>query len=1713
MTTVDSRIVTMKFENSDFQKGVSSTLNALSQLKDGLSRIGSSKGLTDLNAQAGKVDLTPISDQTHGVSKAFIAMSTVAITALVSMTTAVLQQGKEMAANLSGLNAMRDGWSDYELKIGATQTIMAGTGLSIGKVSKYLKELDIYADQTIYSLADMTSNIGKFTNAGVKLPVAVDALKGVAQVAAVAGANSGEAARAMYNLGQAIGAGHVKLMDWRSVELANMGTKEFKEQLIQTAVEMGTLKKSSDGTIKSLKGNVVNYKTFSQTLQDQWLTSKALTGTLARYADETTAIGKKATKAATEVKTFSMMLETLAAAAGTGWTDTFEILFGNLPKATKLWTGITDAVGGFIGRSADSRNEMLQGWKELGGRKALIEGFINIFKAFGAILNPIGKAFREVFPPSTGETLYKITDAFRNFTEILIVSEDTSKNIGSVFKAVFSVIGVGIDIIQGIARYFIDLIRLLSGLAAPVMNLAGSLGNLISKFIEWVGFDTSAISGFFDKIIEYRAIVFEPLIAAIGTAINYVADFVDSLSDGSSAVGSKVSGIGDKIESMVEAVKNALGDFDLGSIFEVDLNASGAATSAIDSVRAALTSAGKDVEKVKEAFAAVGAWLSTIGSSFMNDFAQPLWDAISGALDWVKGKLSGMSGTDAMFAGLFVLDAGILLSYGIMIRNFFKGISDIAKGFGDSARNMADVFGQLGDNLQALERQTKAETIMKIALALAVLAAAMWVLAKIDAKDLGKALAGLAGGMTIMMVAMAAMNKLAADTLKGAATQAVNVLAMSVAIAALGVALLAFALAVAIFGNMDTKTIVKGTTAIAASLAVIVGATAILSKTGGAGQMLVTAAAIGILALAMTAFAGAVKLYASFDIGTLASGTLKIAAALAILGLAMRLFPKGTLATAAGLFIVANALVILSGALALMGSMGGETMAKSLIMLAASLTIIAIALNAMTGAIGGAAAITLFAVALSLLVPPLMALGTMSMEAIGKSLLMLVGVFTVLGLASLVLAPVVPVIVALAGGIALLGLAAIAVGVGLLAFATGLAMLAASGAAGAAVLTAAVISIAATIPLIMAQFGLGLIAFAKVIAKAGPELVKAFTAVLNSILQAVINVTPKIGKVITTMLNTGLNIITNFVPKLIDAGIRILAAFLTGLERNIGQIVTKATNIIVKFLNALTNGVPKIARAGTDLIIAFIDAIADEVPRLVDAGMKAVIDLVNGVATAIDNNSGELRAAGGNLARAVIDGMTGGLASGISDIVGAASRMAGSAISAAKNVLDSHSPSREFIKIGKWVGEGFKIGLIGGTSDVKEAMQTMTGVLRSEMQKQKEAIKDEQAELDDLLDAKKRDEEAIAAARKRLAAAEEMYAASKSAHEKFTKDLKDERKELLGLAKDYDEVTTKIEEAKTALQDAIKTRNDAEAQVSSSFNRVPDITDESTVENYTEALKMEAEKNRVFLDSLNELAKMGLDDATYAKLLEEGVGIQPFIDELIAGGPEAVAAVDKATIELAKSAKQLGKQTSRELHQAGVDSARGLLNGLRSQKAAIAKEMREIANLISRTVRTELKINSPSREMELIGRYTNEGLAQGLDKYSRVVEKSAVNVAATTLDSIKSTMSKVSDAVSGELDATPVISPVLDLTQLKKGAAGIGGVLDAKTMAAQVTYGQAASVSSDRAAAQAESAVTAEAPVIKFEQNNYSPKALSAVEIYRSTRNQLSLAKEALTKS
>lgn len=354
---VDERVVSLQFDNSRFERNVSTTMSTLDKLKSKLN-FNSAHAFDGLESSAAKVSLNPLHRAFDLLTDKTTWAETAAITAMANISNSAINAGKKMVSALT-IDPIKSGFNEYELKMDSIQTIMSSTGESIDVVNKYLDELNAYSDRTIYSFADMTQNIGKFTNAGVKLDDAVAAMKGISNEAAISGANANEASRAMYNLAQSLSMGYVQYIDWKSIENANMATVDFKQNLANMAVQMGTVTQVSDD-LYEVGGKTYNLQSlFKDAMKDQWLTSDVLIEQLKMYSDETTELGQRAYAAAGDIKTFSQMWDVLKESAQSGWAQTWQIIVGDLTEAKTMLKRVADPLDELIQNGANLRNMVL----------------------------------------------------------------------------------------------------------------------------------------------------------------------------------------------------------------------------------------------------------------------------------------------------------------------------------------------------------------------------------------------------------------------------------------------------------------------------------------------------------------------------------------------------------------------------------------------------------------------------------------------------------------------------------------------------------------------------------------------------------------------------------------------------------------------------------------------------------------------------------------------------------------------------------------------------------------------------------------------------------------------------------------------------------------------------------------------------------------------------------------------------------------------------------------------------------------------------------------------------------------------------------------------------------------------------------------------------------------------------------------------------------
>ena len=377
---VDEKVVSLKFDNKQFEQGVSSTLSTLDRFKKALHFEGTSKGLENLSNKVKNVDMKSLGSSVETVRAKFSALDVFAINAMQRISNSAIDAGKRLVSAFT-IDPIKSGFKEYETQMNAVQTIMANTeskGTTLEDVNEALAELNTYADKTIYNFTEMTRNIGTFTAAGVGLKESTRAIQGIANLAAVSGSNSQQASTAMYQLSQALANGRVALQDWNSVVNAGMGGEVFQTALKRTATQMGT---NVDALIKK-------YGSFRESLtKGQWLTTEVLTETLAQLsgayseadliaqgysknqAAEIVKLANTAVSAATEVKTFTQLMDTLKEAAQSGWTVTWQTIIGDFGEAKELFSEISNVAGNLIQKMSDSRNNLLKGAFDSGWSK------------------------------------------------------------------------------------------------------------------------------------------------------------------------------------------------------------------------------------------------------------------------------------------------------------------------------------------------------------------------------------------------------------------------------------------------------------------------------------------------------------------------------------------------------------------------------------------------------------------------------------------------------------------------------------------------------------------------------------------------------------------------------------------------------------------------------------------------------------------------------------------------------------------------------------------------------------------------------------------------------------------------------------------------------------------------------------------------------------------------------------------------------------------------------------------------------------------------------------------------------------------------------------------------------------------------------------------------------------------------------------------------
>lgn len=1233
-------------------------IRALDKVRAATAQVGAeaANGFNEIERSSSQITLSALSSSLDGVTAKFSILRGAASVALGNIATQATMRGAAFAKSFV-FAPISQGLDEYKTNLNSIQTILANTQgqkvSGLDNVNKALGQLNTYSDKTIYNFSQMARNIGTFTAAGVDLPKSVAAIKGIANLAALSGSNSDQASHAMYQLSQAIAAGRVGLQDWNSVVNAGMGGAVFQKALLRTADNMGTISKGALKIDKATGKATVNGQSFRESImakpgKQSWLTSDVLTKTLSQFTGDLSnaqlqaqgfsasqikaiqAQAKTAQAAATQVKTLSQVFDVAKETIGSGWSRTFQLIFGDFKESKKTFTELSNTINGVINRMSKARNRILGDWKKLGGRTDLIAGIKNAFVALKAVIDPIKNAFRDIFPATTGKQLADLTARFRDFMARLKIGPKTADLLRRTFRGLFALLDIGRKIIAGVFTVFTHMFGAVSSGAGSLLGFAATVGDLITFFRNWLD-QGNRLQKFFNALGSVLAVptkLIGVLLGALGSLFN--TDFGDSTAN-------KVTALSDAMNPL-----SRLGQ---------------AAAKAWDGVVNALKA--------------------------VANFLQPVIDTLRNALsqvgDVIAGAFSGAN-VEKMLAGIQVgLIAGIFLS----IKKAIGGGASF--NFKAEIGGLSQALGIMTGSLKSMQTAVKAATLLQIAAAVGILAVSVAILANVDPKKLASSMTAMSIGLAQLVGAMAILGKtsgkgggflklpvIAASMIllstalliltgtmlimsrmnwdqiaKGLAGISGLLLGLSVAvqpiskaspglilagtgIIAISVALTILAGAMKIFATMSWEEMAKGLTAVFLTLSAI----GIASRALGP-QLLLTGPGLILVAIGLAELAGVIKLFATMSVGDIAKGIGAIAAGIVAIGLAMSLMPITLPVTAAGLILVGIALTALTGVIALLGNMNMDTLAKGIGAIGAALAVLAIGLTAMSFALPGAAALLTASAALAIFAPTLALMGNLNWGTIAKGLGVIAASMLVIGTTGLVAAPA---LILLGIGFAALGAGVLAIGAGVNLLAKGFALLGNSG-KGLAVFTAAIVALIAVIPKVAIEFLKGIVDIADSVVKLAPALIGSFAKILDILIALVIKETPKLGLAALAFIKTLALVIINAVPSIVAAGIAIVLGLLRGIDQNIEEITTRALSIVGKFLGVLASHAAQFTAAGIKLIVNVINGIASKIGRVVHAATRLLTRFLGAIADGLP----KVITAGAKILGSVVSGIAQGL--------------------------------------------------------------------------------------------------------------------------------------------------------------------------------------------------------------------------------------------------------------------------------------------------------------------------------------------------------------------------------------------------------------------------------------------------------------------------------------
>lgn len=1587
--TIDKRIVEMQFNNQQFENGVKTSLGTLEKLKQGLNLKNATSGLENLSDSFRNIDVSGLNGAVELVTERFSTLGIMGTRVLQNIADQAYQTGTRLVKSLS-IDQLSSGFTKYEQKTENIQTLVNSTGKSMEEIDGYLSKLMWYSDETSYGFTDMTSALSTMSAAGGDIEKLVPMLMGMANATAFAGKGAAEFSRVVYNLGQSYGQGNLNLLDWKSVEGAGANSKQLVQELIRAGEELGKIKKGR-----------VTVENFRDSLNKKWADRTVMETAFGRFAELTEAayaaveagefdtasdaiealaenydeLAVRAFKSAQEAKSFTEAIDATKDAVSSGWMETFEIIFGNYEEAKELWTDLANALWDAFASGAEGRNEMLQEWKDLGGREGLIEAFWNAWQAVENIIIPIKDVFRDFFPAMTADRLLNITENLKNFTnQIQAFFRITGNDISRTFRGVFAVFDIFKQAITGAARAFAPLFEHWAVFGRKAAGVTGSIGDIIDGFADMLR-DGDVFYNFFSKVAEYVQVAFKTITEWISKAKKSFEDFtgidlhIPTFED-LAGVFEKIGKVTNPLVTAITTVKTAFSDFFWG-----------------------IKRGFQENQGTVEGFGRAETLFTRIGKAAGNAFGN-IVNLLKNVGKGLKEAITGGFSFETFFTAINV---GLLGKLILKLKDFISALKKNSED-GGLIKGIKDIFGGVQETLESFQQKLQVDSLKNIAIAVGILAVSLLLLSSIDEHRLTSALGAvtvcildlvgamvavnklmssnssngpsgigglisslipsggdnftamikIAGAVLIMAAALKVISSIPADSLLNSSLALGGIMLALVGatklmsgsnIKKIGMGLIDFAIgirilasALSVLSDIDPEKLMNGFLALSGMMIVLAGVVKLVS---GSKFGVSTGAGIVLLAASMLIFTSVIKKLGELPLEQLVTGLISMASALLIIGVAVNFMPATLPLIGAGLLILSASLVVMAGAMKLLGSMSFDQIANALVALGVALGAITIACLAMKDGLTGAAAIVIIAGALMLLTPVLMLLGQLSLEQIGHALLALGGAFVVMGAAAMLLGPMVPVLLGLAGAIALLGIGVLAAGAGLTAFAVGITTLATAMAVSGEAIVLGIKLIIDTVFSMAESIGKGI----------GNVIVAIATAIGNSasaIMQA--------GVQIITALLEGIRIVF---PQLVETGLTIISSILTGIASHIGDIATGAVLIVVNFVNAVATQLPAIIDAGINLMVNFIYGMSQGIVENSDNIMSALESLLGSIAyfalSALQQLVRGLPLIGNELYDAVGE-MKDNVKSAVSDIE--LQNAGANAMKATAEGIKKNAP-----KVGA-EAETAVTSAADGLDGANAAFEAKgTGLMES---------------------------------------------LTKGMFEHKVTNLGERLSEGFDLSSAMEQLGS---ESASSYTDAFNNNIDPSAVTEFSSKAVENLS-----------------------SKLEDFGSVGSESA------------DTYISSILAKESEA----EKAGTELGASGANGVSGSEKIFNSNGGFAGDGFIRGLTSRGDSAYQAGIYLGQRANQGLRATLRIASPSKVMIKNGMYVVEGLTKGISKYTKLATEATSNLGRSVISAMSNSIDRVYSILDVDEVSSPVIAPVIDMTNVRNSADEISGLFNSE---------------------------------------------------------------------